>query len=277
MIDMTTEHELRQPSGALPLSDATARTNKVPEVTAFFWIIKVMSTTVGETAADLLSGRLGLGLTVTSWVMAAIFVVALVFQVRARRYIAPLYWLTVVLISIVGTLISDNLVDGMGISLVTTSIAFAAALVVVFAAWYRSEQTLSIQTIITRRRELFYWAAILFTFALGTSAGDLIAEYFDLGYGVAAIIFAAMIVAVALPYYVFGFDAVATFWLVYILTRPLGASVGDLLAKPGIAGGVGVGTVTTSIVFLFVILCLVTYLTITKSDQAIARSVAGVE
>jgi uncharacterized membrane-anchored protein len=132
--------------------------NKVPEVTVYFWIIKILATTVGETAADLLSTRLGLGLTITSWIMTAAFVAALVVQLRAARYIPTPYWLTVVLISVVGTLISDNLVDGMGISLVTTSSVFAIILAVVFALWYRSERTLSIHTIVTRRRELFYWA-----------------------------------------------------------------------------------------------------------------------
>jgi uncharacterized membrane-anchored protein len=241
--------------------------NKVPEVTIYFWIIKVMATTVGETAADLLSSRLGLGLTITSYVMTVVFIAALIFQVRTKGYTPPPYWITVVLISVVGTLISDNLVDGMGISLITTSIAFGLILAVVFALWYLSEKTLSIHTIFTTRRELFYWAAILFTFALGTSAGDLMAETFELGYGLAAIVFGAMIGIIAFLYYVLKVDAIFSFWLAYILTRPLGASTGDFLAKPLIAGGLGWGTVTTSLVFLAVILMLVTYLTITKSDR----------
>ncbi len=144
--------------------------------------------------------RLNLGLTVTSWIMSAAFVVALLLQLAARRYRPPLYWITVVAISVVGTLISDNLVDGMGISLVTTSIVFGAILAAVFALWYASERTLSIHTIATRRRELFYWAAILFTFAMGTSVGDLMAERLDLGYGQAAIVFFAMIAGVGLLY-----------------------------------------------------------------------------
>ena len=241
--------------------------NKVPEVTIYFWIIKVMATTVGETAADLLSVRLNLGLTVTSYVMSAVFIVALIFQMRAKRYVPALYWITVVLISVVGTLISDNLVDGMGISLTTTSIAFALILAAVFALWFRSERTLSIHTIVTTRRELFYWAAILFTFAMGTSVGDLLAERLDLGYGQAAVVFAAMIGIVALLHYVAKMDAILSFWIAYILTRPLGASMGDFVAKPVIAGGLGWGTVTTSIVFLAVILLLVIYLTISKSDR----------
>lgn len=241
--------------------------NKVPEVTIWFWIIKIMATTVGETAADLLSMRLDLGLTITSYVTGAAFIVALIFQLRVRQYVPSLYWLTVVLISIVGTLVSDNLVDGMGISLVTTSIAFGLILAVVFALWYRSERTLSIHSIVTTQRELFYWAAILFTFAMGTSVGDLLAETMDLGYDQAALVFAAMIGAIAILYYVVRLDVILSFWLAYILTRPLGASIGDLLAKPVIAGGWGWGTVNTSLIFLAVILLVVIYLTITKADR----------
>jgi uncharacterized membrane-anchored protein len=241
--------------------------NKVPAVTLAFWIIKILATTVGETAADLLSTRLGLGLTVTSYVMSGVFVVFLIMQLRAKTYIPALYWLTVVLISVVGTLISDNLVDGMGINLQTTTVAFSIILAVVFAAWYGSERTLSIHTIFTRRRELFYWAAILFTFALGTSAGDLVAEGFDLGYGVAATLFASLIALVAFAHFVLKMDAILCFWVAYILTRPLGASVGDLVAKPHIAGGLGWGTVTTSFVFLTIIAGLVVYLTATHADR----------
>lgn len=241
--------------------------NKVPEITVYFWIIKVLATTVGETAADLLSARLGLGLTVTSWVMTGAFVVALVVQLRATRYIPTPYWLTVVLISVVGTLISDNLVDGMGISLVITSTAFAIILAAVFTLWFMSERTLSVHTIVTRHRELFYWAAILFTFALGTSAGDLMAERFNLGYGPAAIVFTAMIGA---TYSLYRFDrtnAILAFWIAYIFTRPLGASVGDLLAKPVMEGGMGRGTITTSLLFLSAILALVAFLTVSKVDR----------
>ena len=248
--------------------------NKVPLITAAFWIIKVMATTVGETGADLLATRLGLGLTITSWIMTGVFIVFLVLQLRARIYIPTLYWLTVVLISVVGTLISDNLVDGLGIKLQTTTIVFSVILAFVFTTWYNSEGTLSIHSIHTRRRELFYWAAILFTFALGTSAGDLVAEGFDLGYGLAALIFGGMIGLVAIAYYVFKQNAIPCFWIAYILTRPLGASVGDLLAKPHIAGGFGWGTVTTSIVFFAIIAGLVVYLTATRVDSEDQHAIA---
>ena len=243
--------------------------NKVPQVTLFFWIIKVLCTTVGETGADLLSTRLGLGLTITSWIMSALFVAALIWQVRIKQYQPPIYWITVVLISVVGTLISDNLVDGLGISLVTTSIAFSIILAIVFALWHRSEKTLSIHTIFTNKRELYYWAAILFTFALGTSAGDLTAETLDVGYFWSAVVFAAMIAAVAVAYFVFKLDEILCFWIAYILTRPLGASIGDYLAKPVIAGGLGWGTIHTSLIFLGFILALVAYLTSSRTQPEI--------
>ena len=245
----------------------SALINKVPEVTLWFWLIKIMATTVGETAADLLSMRLGLGLGVTSIIMTLVFLVALVVQVRATRYVPALYWFTVVAISVVGTLVSDNLVDGYGVSLVTTSVAFAIILTIVFVAWFRSEGTLSIHSIVTRRRELFYWGAILFTFALGTSVGDLLAETMDLGYGTAALVFGGMIAAVTFAHYVLKADAILSFWIAYVLTRPLGASLGDLFAKPVIAGGLGLGTVNTSLIFLLLILALVVFLTVSKVDR----------
>ena len=251
---------------------ASAGVNKVPEVTIWFWLIKVMATTVGETAADLLSVKLGMGLGVTSAIMAGVCAVALVLQIKATRYVPALYWFAVVAISVVGTLVSDNLVDGMGVSLVVTSVAFAVVLAVVFLVWFASERTLSIRSIATTRREIFYWAAILFTFAMGTSVGDLLAETMDLGYGQAALVFAGMIAAVAALRYLAKSDAVFCFWTAYVLTRPLGASVGDLLAKPHIAGGYGLGTVTTSLVFLGAILALVAYLTISRTDRLAVAS-----
>ena len=150
--------------------------NRVPKVTADFWLIKLMAVTMGETAADYLAVNLGLGLTATSLIMAGILAVALVAQFTQKRYVPWAYWLAVVLISIVGTLVTDNLVDNFGVKLLTTTIAFTIALIATFALWYRSERTLSIHSIFTNRREAFYWLAILFTFALGTAAGDLVAD-----------------------------------------------------------------------------------------------------
>lgn len=241
--------------------------NKVPVVTIYFWIIKILATTVGETAADFLDANLNLGLTGTTGVMTVLLVVSLVVQFRTRRYVPAVYWLAVVLISIVGTLITDNLVDNLGVSLETTTVVFAAALALTFAVWYWNERTLSIHTIYTARRESFYWLAILFTFALGTAAGDLVSERLDLGYWRAAIVFAVVIGVVAVARFGFRLNAVLAFWVAYILTRPLGASLGDWLSQPRTAGGLGLGTVGTSALFLVAILALVTYLALSKTDR----------
>ncbi|MHB8461194.1 MAG: COG4705 family protein [Vulcanimicrobiaceae bacterium] len=241
--------------------------NKVPEVTAYFWVIKILATTVGETAADYLSTTLHLGLVSTSYIMSAIFIIGLVFQLSSKKYIPTLYWFVVVLISIVGTLISDNIVENLGVALTTSTTIFGITLIVVFILWWFSERTLSVHSIVTRKRELFYWAAILFTFALGTSAGDLISEASGLGYPLAALLFASLIGVVAFAYYRLKIIGVLAFWLAYILTRPLGASIGDLLSQSTKAGGLGLGTTITSAVFLAVIIGLVTFLTITHTDR----------
>jgi len=240
--------------------------NKVPEVTLYFWIIKVMATTVGETGADFLNTTLDLGLTVTTYIIGSLLVAALFLQFRARRYVPSLYWLSVVLISVVGTLITDNLTDNFGVSLVTTTGIFAVLLAATFAAWYAREKSLSIHSISTARREAFYWLAILFTFALGTAAGDLVAEGLNLGFWISALMFGALIALVAVAHYRLGLNAVLAFWVAYILTRPLGASLGDYLSQPRADGGLGLGTVLTSALFLATILAVVTYLTRTRKD-----------
>ena len=240
--------------------------NKVPEVTVYFWLIKVLSTTVGETAADFLSTKLNLGEGRTALLMSGLLIAALFFQYRAPRYVAGIYWITVVLISIVGTLITDNLSDNYHVPLEVTTTIFSLALVLTFIAWYASERTLSIHSIFTRRREAFYWLAILFTFALGTAAGDLISEKFNLGYWVALGLFAGAIAVVCAARFGLKANAVASFWAAYVLTRPLGASLGDLMSQPKDAGGLGVGTTVTSVVFLVTILTLVGYLVVSKTD-----------
>jgi uncharacterized membrane-anchored protein len=242
--------------------------NKVPEVTIFFWIIKIMATTVGETAADYLGVDLNLGLTVTTYIMSALLLVVLVFQFRARRYVPGVYWLAVVLISIVGTLVTDNLVDNFGVSLWTTTILFSVALAITFAVWFANERTLSIHAINTTKREAFYWLAILFTFALGTAAGDLVAESLGWGYLLSGLMFAVLIALVTFTHFNLKLiGGVLAFWIAYILTRPLGASFGDLLSQGHKAGGLGLGTTDTSIVFLLTILGVVAYLSITRRDQ----------
>ncbi len=233
--------------------------NKVPQLTIYFWIIKIMATTVGETIADMLSVKLNLGLALASLVVGAMLVVALIVQFRSRRYLPAFYWLAVVLISVAGTLITDSLVDKLGVPLWVTTVVFTVALCLTFAAWYAVEKSLSVHTIQTTRRELFYWSAILFTFTLGTAGGDLLSEGAHLGYLVSALLFAGAIALVTLLYYKAGLNDVLAFWIAYILTRPLGASLGDLLSQPKANGGLGLGTVVTSVAFLVVIVGLVIF------------------
>ncbi|MFT4040916.1 MAG: hypothetical protein QM692_22225 [Thermomicrobiales bacterium] len=242
------------PSG----KDATSLLNKVPEVTLGFWIIKVMSTTVGETVADYLAVDAGFGQGMTTAVMGALLAVALLTQLRSRRYVPWMYWLTVVLVSVVGTQITDTLTDRMGVSLYASTAAFAAALVAIFAIWFMNERTLSIKSIDTRARELFYWSAILCTFALGTAAGDLATEALGLGFQWGVVAFGALIALTALAFYT-GANMVLTFWIAYILTRPLGAALGDLLSQSPTYGGLGLGAKMTSVLFLVVIVGLVAF------------------
>jgi uncharacterized membrane-anchored protein len=234
--------------------------NKVPEVTAIFWIIKVLSTTVGETGADYLAVHVGLGASTTTAIMVSFLLAALILQLRARGYIPWIYWPTVVLVSIVGTQITDWLTDRLEISLYVSTGAFAAILATIFAVWYVVERTLSIHTIVTARREIFYWAVILFTFVLGTAAGDLATEALGLGFQLGVVAFGALIAFIALAYHL-GANPVLTFWLAYILTRPLGASLGDLLSQSREYGGAGLGTIYTSLAFLAFIVVLVAWVT----------------
>lgn len=261
-----TPSTLAHGSSGEPNSLARSMLNKVPQVTIFFWIIKILCTTVGETAADFLNTNLGVGLTNTTYIMGALLVVALGFQFRARQYKPGLYWIVVVLLSVVGTLITDNLTDHFGVPLIYSTIGFSVALIATFVAWYQVEKTLSVHDIDTTRREAFYWAAILFTFALGTAAGDLVAEQFGIGYLTSLGIFAGLIGLIALAHFQFGLNGILAFWLAYILTRPLGASMGDLLSQPHKLGGLGLGTTVTSAIFLTAILVLVVYLALTKRD-----------
>jgi uncharacterized membrane-anchored protein len=243
-------------TGTIKTDRRTTLLNKVPEITIAFWIIKILSTTVGETGADYLAVHVGLGATFTAEVMITFLIGALVWQVLTPRYTPWIYWLTVVLVSVVGTQITDFLTDKLGISLYVSTVAFSFLLALTFGVWYALERTLSIHTIVTTRRELFYWAAILFTFALGTAAGDLATEALSLGFNVGVLAFGALIGLIAAAYYM-GANEVLTFWLAYILTRPLGASLGDLLSQSREYGGLGLGTAYTSLVFLTVIVALV--------------------
>jgi uncharacterized membrane-anchored protein len=245
---------------------------KVPAVTAFFWIIKVLATTVGETFADFLNENLGLGLTKTSIIITVLTLIVIAFQFKSKQYIPVVYWAVVILISVAGTLITDNLTDNLGVALKSTTIIFAICLAVTLAIWYRVEGTLSIHSIRTTRRETFYWLTILFTFALGTAAGDLVNEHYAIGYRKGLLLF-ALLIAVVVVAYKFGLSSVITFWWVYVLTRPLGASLGDLLTQPvtpedeGSFPGLGLSTNLVNGLFAIVIIALVAYLSTSKVDQ----------
>jgi len=238
--------------------------NKVPEITLYFWVIKVLCTTVGETAADFLNVSLNLGLTGVSVITGVLLAVALLFQFRTNRYVPGIYWLAVTLVSVFGTLVTDNL-STIGLPLEASTVIFSVLLAVTFFMWYRSELTLSIHSIFTRRRETFYWLAILFTFALGTATGDLMAEALGLGYAVTGIIVAAAITITAIGWRL-GLNSVLAFWIIYILTRPLGASIGDYLSQSHTEGGLGLGATVTSLIFVVAILGVVVYLTVSKAD-----------
>lgn len=240
--------------------------NKVPEVTAYFWIIKILCTTVGESFADYVNETLGFGLTKTTVVFSAALVVALVAQFRLRRYVPGVYWLAVVLISVVGTLLTDNLTDAHGVPLWLSTTAFSILLAAVFAIWYARERTLSIHTIVTTPRESFYWLTVLVTFALGTAAGDWTLELTGWSPGVSILLPLSLILAVFVGWKL-GMGPVLSFWLAYILTRPLGANIGDFLAAPRSEGGLGLGTFWTSLLFLATILAVVIYLTKTDRDR----------
>ena len=259
----------------LASNGTAAMFNRVPKVTVDFWFIKLMAVTVGETAADYLAVNLGYGLSTTTWIMSTVLVAALVLQFAQKKYVPWAYWIAVVLVSVVGTLITDNMVDNLGITLEASTIFFSLVLTITFAVWYAMEKTLSIHTIFTTRREVFYWLAILFTFALGTASGDLVSEFFGLGYLVTGLIFAAIIAAIAFAYFVFKIDGILAFWLAYILTRPLGASFGDLLSQPTEYGGFGLGTVVTSWLFLGTIAAIIVYMTLTREGEETVVNAEG--
>jgi uncharacterized membrane-anchored protein len=252
--------------------------NKVPEVTLYFWVIKILCTTVGETAADYVNDTLGFGLTNTTLVAGVLLAVLLVAQFRLPKYVPGVYWSAVVVISVFGTLITDNMTDRYNVPLTVSTPIFAVLLAGVFALWYAKERTLSIHTIITSRREGFYWLAILFTFALGTAAGDLVGEKASLGYAVSIAIWGGAIGAITFAHYVLKMGPVLSFWLAYILTRPLGASIGDEMSQNSHKyGGLNLGTTGTSYIFLGAILALVAYLTISKHDQTPPEVIAAEE
>ncbi len=256
---MTLPTPVRERSGARQML------NKVPEVTVYFWIIKILCTTVGESLADYLNETLGLGLAGTTVIFSAALVLALAVQFRSRRYVPTVYWLVVVLISVVGTLLTDNLTDARGVPLGVSTLVFAILLAVVFGIWFARERTLSIHSIVTVPREAFYWLTVLVTFALGTAAGDWTLELTGFTPGQAILVPLGLILAVVVAWRL-GAGPVLCFWLAYILTRPLGANIGDALSLPSDESGLGLGTLGTSLLFLTAIVGCVAYLTVTRRD-----------
>ncbi|MFL6022167.1 MAG: hypothetical protein ACJ72O_02415 [Marmoricola sp.] len=240
--------------------------NKVPEVTVYFWIIKILCTTVGESFADYINETLGFGLTNTTLVFSAAFIVALAVQFRLKKYVPSVYWLVVVLVSVVGTLLTDNLTDGHDVPLWISTTVFSALLIAVFGTWYARERTLSIHSIVTTPREAWYWLTVLVTFALGTATGDWTLDLTGWSPAHSILLPLGLITAILVAWKI-GMGPVLSFWLAYILTRPLGANIGDYLASPKSDGGLGLGTLGTSLLFLGTITAVVAFLTVTQKDR----------
>ena len=239
--------------------------NKVPEVTVWFWVIKILCTTVGESFADWINEQLGVGLVDTALIFTVVLAVVLAVQMRQDRYVPAAYWLTVVVVSVTGTLYTDILTDQLGVPLWISTTGFSLLLAGVFGVWFGRERTLSIHSITTTPREGFYWLAVLVTFALGTATGDWTLDLTGWGPGVSVLLPLSLIVVVVVMWRA-GADAVLSFWLAYILTRPLGANIGDWLAGPKDEQGLGLGTPMTSVIFLLAILATVVYLTVSRVD-----------
>ena len=247
--------------------------SKVPEVTVWFWIIKILCTTVGESFADWINTTLGLGLHATALIFTLVLAAVLAWQLSLNRYVPLAYWLTVVVFSVTGTLYTDILTDDLKIPLALSTTVFAATLAGVFGVWFARERTLSIHSIVTRRREVFYWIAVLVTFALGTAAGDWTLQITGWGPGASVLLPAGLIVAIIIGWRL-GANAVLSFWLAYILTRPLGANLGDWFGSPRTDHGLGLGTAVTSAIFLTAIVATVVYISVTRADVIEERAQA---
>jgi uncharacterized membrane-anchored protein len=251
--------------------DLTRRTlSKVPEITALFWVTKLLTTAMGESTSDYLVVRMnpvvavGLG--------TVVLLGALILQFRAVRYIPWTYWFTVLMVAIVGTMAADVLHKQFHVPYAASTAFFAVVLTVVFVVWHRVEGTLSIHSIVTPRRELFYWAAVMATFALGTAAGDLAAKTIGLGYLTSAVLFAALMAVAAVGYWRFHLNAILAFWTAYVLTRPLGASIADWLGKPKALSGLGWGDAVVTAIFALLIVACVGYLTVADRETRVGSA-----
>lgn len=240
--------------------------NRVAGLTIFFWIVKIFSTTVGETAADYLAVDMNVGLLGTTIIMGVVTIGAIFWNFSFKRYYAPAYWFLIIMMSIEGTLITDILVDKFGISLITLDIVFTIAMILGFILWYKEEGTLSIHKITNRRREVFYWLIVLTTFALGTAVGDSVSEHLSFGYSNSLMLFGAIFIIAGLLYYLKVLSSVVAFWIAFIVTRPIGASLGDLFIQTPADGGMGISAGNINIAFFSIIFIVVAYLTYSKCD-----------
>ncbi len=244
-------------------NNTRAMLNKVSEITIFFWVIKIISTTIGETTADFFTHKFGITALLVTGVILGI---SLFTQMCFKRYVPWMYWGVIVLMAIFGTMFSDALRNS-GIPLTFMSLGFFVALMIMFLIWYKIEGALDPHEINTTIREVFYWVVIFLTFALGTAAGDLLSNRFHLGYMDATIIFGIIMVVVPTMLYLLKINNIVLFWISYILTRPFGASGGDLISHPVIKGGFGVGTGTTSLIFTCIMIVMIIFLTITHKNE----------
>jgi uncharacterized membrane-anchored protein len=236
---------------------------KVPEITALFWVIKVLTTGMGEATGDYLA-KINIFFAGAAGTIG--FIVAMWWQLRTKRYIAAVYWFAVVMVAVFGTMVADGPHIKLGVSYVESTMTYGVLLAIVFYAWWRAERTLSIHSINTRRREVFYWLAVLMTFALGTATGDLFATTLHLGFFASAVLFAVLIAIPAIAWRL-GLNPIAAFWIAYVLTRPLGASIADWLGKPhSFGGGLGFGDGTVAAVATVIIVALVGFVAVARND-----------
>jgi uncharacterized membrane-anchored protein len=245
---------------------STHQFNRVAGLTLFFWIVKILSTTVGETAADFIVVDMSLGLMGTTILMGLITITAMFWNFRQKKYFAPSYWFLIVMMSIEGTLITDILVDDFSVSLITLDIIFAIMMATGFYLWHKTEGTLSIHNINNDKREVFYWLIVLITFALGTGIGDTVSEHLSFGYLNSLMLFGGIFVVSGGLFYAKILDGVTAFWIAFIVTRPIGASLGDLFIQIPDSGGMGISAGTINIAFFTIIIAIVAYLSISRID-----------
>ena len=240
--------------------------SKVPEITVFFWVIKLLSTAGGEVVADLFAHTNLLGLAGSLAISSVLLLIALAVQLVLRRYVPIVYWSVIVAVGVAGTLLSDAVVDLLHLPVAAATVLFLVVLLTIFAVWYATERTLSIHTITTTRRELYYWGAVMATFALGTAAGDLTVFALDWNFMPSLALYAAVFVAAAVAHLGFRMNAIVTFWIAYVMTRPLGATFADYISLGKDIHGLGLGRVYPSAGFLVVIAVLVLYLQVSRRD-----------